>query len=76
MGRLVAFGSEAMLTSCCNQQGAAAAADGSESAAEINKIIANAANWACAAAGAAGRKANIRVADPRLDAVARTITCH
>ncbi|PNW74585.1 hypothetical protein CHLRE_12g491952v5 [Chlamydomonas reinhardtii] len=73
MGRLVAFGSEAMLTSCCNQPGAAAAANGTESAAEINKIIANAANWARAAAGAAGRKANIRVADPRLDAVARFI---
>lgn len=46
-GRLVAFGTEAMLTSCCGQ--AAVGFDASE----LGKVIVNAAQWAAAAAGAA-----------------------
>eukprot|EP00198_Chlamydomonas_reinhardtii_P009911 XP_001699248.1 predicted protein [Chlamydomonas reinhardtii] len=49
-GRLVAFGTEAMLTSCCGQ--AAVGFDASE----LGKVIVNAAQWAAAAAGAAATR--------------------
>ncbi|KAG2429534.1 hypothetical protein HXX76_010769 [Chlamydomonas incerta] len=69
-GRLLAFGSEAMLTSCCGQQQGGGAAAGFDSS-ELDKIIVNAADWAAAAV--TDRKAIIRVADPQLEPVARFI---
>ncbi|KAG2433984.1 hypothetical protein HYH02_012446 [Chlamydomonas schloesseri] len=70
-GRLVVFGSEAMLTGCCDGDNGTAAA--TAAAAEINAVIANAAAWALAAGSVTpDRKAVIRVSDPRLDPLARS----